>query len=186
MFVNRPRALFLACIVLLSLCLMEPAAGQDAQGDESSKEKKRSFCRLSPSDLILPITSIEFGVPDRWSMTARYIHQFDPCPGHIPRRDNFCVTLSPGLSGGRLGLGYEAIFTWEDEHDLAVFFEARAVLLRTWGNPLVALPDENYIGVEVRGAYIFLCNIGVGWYKQISSFDGEADTFVGVHLGVGI
>jgi hypothetical protein len=141
--------------------------------------------RLGPRDVLLPISSIEWGVPDRWSFTSRYVHEFDESRGHVPRRDHITVTLSPGTAGGRLGIGYYGLFELEGKKDLIVVIESRAVLLRTWGNPLETEAGRTFAGIELRGGIGPFCNVGVGWYRQMSSNEGEADSIADVHLGVG-
>ena len=44
------------------------------ESEQSTKQKKsgggRGMLQLSDQDVILPITSIEWGTPDRWSITS--------------------------------------------------------------------------------------------------------------------
>ena len=142
--------------------------------------------RLSPRDVLLPITSVEWGTPDRWSFTSRYVHGFEDHRGHVPRRDHITVTLSPGTAGGRLGVGYYGLFELKDKRDLIIVIESRAVLLRTWGSPLETEADRTFAGIELRGGIGPFCNVGVGWYRQVSSSDGETYLIIGVHLGIGM
>ncbi len=85
-----------------------------------------------------------------------------------------------------MGIGYQGIFTFKDKKDLAIILESRAVLLRTWGSPLETIANRTLMGIELRGAIIFLCNITVGWYRPVSSGEGPSDSFMGLHVGVGI
>ncbi len=144
------------------------------------------FKRISSQSVFLPISSIEWGVPDRWSFTARYAYEFDRERGYLPRRDSFTIFVSPGTDGGRLGIGYQALFSIKKKKDLGFFFEPRAIRLRTRGNPLETKPDRTFLGAEIRGTLGWPINIGVGRYRQIASQKDEADSFWGVHVGLGI
>jgi hypothetical protein len=70
--------------------------------------------------------------------------------------------------------------------DLAVLSEARAVLLRTWGHPLVTRADRSFVGGELRSSLTGLVNVGVGYYRQVSGVEDDRDSFWGFHVGVGI
>lgn len=65
---------------------------------------------------------------------------------------------------------------FKDRKNLAVFIEARAVFLRAWGNPLETMPNRTFMGAELTGAFGFLGNIAVGWYRQITSLGPAADS----------
>ena len=56
-------------------------------------------------DALLPITSIEWGAPDRWSFTSRYIHMFQSDRDHKRVLHSFTATVGPGQAGGRIGVG---------------------------------------------------------------------------------
>jgi len=173
--------------LLLLIGLTLPAWSQEAAPKQSEGPHGSVLAaKLGPDDWFLPVTSVEWGAPDRWSLTARYVHLFDKDRDHKPRLDNLTVILSPGTDGGRFGIGYQGIFAFKDHKDLALFLEPRAVLLRTWGNPLETKPNRTFVGAEMRGALSFICNIGVGWYRQISSHEGRPDSFWGIHIGFGI
>ncbi|UCC79300.1 MAG: hypothetical protein JSW64_13660 [Candidatus Zixiibacteriota bacterium] len=157
-----------------------------AQDPEHKPPNEKSVFRLSERDIILPITSIEWGSPDRWSITSRYIRELDERKEKRTWHNNLSVSISPGISGGRIGFGYLGLFDPQSMSDFGVFFEARAVLLRTWGNPLSTSPNRTFWGGELRVALSFLLNLGVGYYKQLSNSDGLKDSFYGFHIGVGI
>ena len=160
------------------------------ESEETEKPKKsgggRGMLQLSDQDVILPITSIEWGTPDRWSITSRYVHMFQKDRDNKTWLHNLSITLSPGISGGRFGIGYQGIFSPRSIPDFGVFSEARVVLLRTWGNPLSTVTNRTFIGAEIRGSLSFLFNIGIGYYKQISAPNSDRDQFYGFHVGVGI
>ncbi len=172
----------------------ELAWNEENWATDAKSQPMRLLKRTSSDDIFLPITSIEWGAPDRWSFTSRYIHEFNSGPGFKPWRHNFSVVLSPGTDGGRFGAGYQGLFSIDreaeegEEHrgDLGFFVEARAVLLRTWGNPLATKPDRTFLGAELRSAFLALCNVGVGWYRQIDAGGDPADSFVGMHFGIGL
>jgi hypothetical protein len=136
-----------------------------------------------PQDVVLSISSIEWGSPDRWSFTSRYIHMFDKkaVRDHKPWLHSLTVSAIPGISGGRLGIGYGNVFG-----RLALLSEARVVLLRTWGHPLVIGADRTFVGAEVRTSFTGIVNVGTGYYWPISGDDGDRDGFWGFHVGVGV
>jgi len=163
-----------------------PAWSQEAPAPERKDRSTALAWMLGPDDVLLPITSVEWGAPDRWSFTSRYAHMFDKDRDNKPWLNNFTISLSPGTDGGRFGIGWQGIYSLKKGSDLGIFAEARAVLLRTWGHPLQTGADRTFAGAEIRGALGFVCNLGVGWYRQISSHEGPADSFWGVHIGIGI
>jgi len=140
----------------------------------------------SGQNVFLPITSIEWGSPDRLSITSRYIRELDNKRENQRWHNNLSVSLSPGISGGRIGFGYLGLFDPQPNNDFAVFTEARIVLLRTWWNPLSTSSARTFLGGELRVAISFLLNVGIGYYKQISSSAAPKDNFYGFHIGVGI
>lgn len=180
----------LSRFAFLGLVLLAPAAPAWSQEEPSAPPTKdrRSWMILSDQDAFVPITSVEWGTPDRWSFTARYVHFFQRDRDHKPWLHNLTVALSPGTDGGRLGVGYQGIVEPDkvSKPDWAMFIEARAVLLRTWGNPLETEADRTFVGAEIRFAPIIFLNIGGGYYWPVSSSGGSRDAFWGYHIGIGI
>lgn len=170
----------------LLLLLTHPAWSQDSV--QTAKQKKSSPSRmilhLSDQDVILPITSIEWGTPDRWSITSRYVHMFEKIRNKRLWLNNLSVSLSPGTAGGRFGIGYQGILSPRSMPDF--INELRIVLLRTWGNPLSTVANRTFIGAEIRSSLSGIINIGAGYYSQISSTDGHREQLYGLHFGIGI
>lgn len=173
--------------VILFLSFAHPVLSQDSL--QTAKQKKspplRLMFRLSDQDVILPISSIEWGIPDRWSFTSRYIHKFEKTEIKRTWRNNISLSISPGISGGRVAIGYQGIYSPKSMREFAVISEARFLLLRTWGNPLSTLPNNTFAGAEIRCSLGFF-NLGIGYYKQISQTNGDRQDFYGYHVGVGI
>lgn len=168
---------------VLSASLAAPAPCQDStrgwQGGHG-----RFFWVLTPDDVILPVSSLEWGGPDRWSLTSRYIHLFTKNRDHNPWIHSATVSLSPGTDGGRLGFGYSGV--WPGPAKATLHPEARLVLLRTWRNPLQTAPNRTFLGAEIRCSAAGLVNVGAGWYRSTASQTGRTDSFWGFHLGVGM
>jgi len=181
----RPIVLYAFVLIFL---FGHPAWSQETE--QSMNQKKsgggRGMLKLNDQDVILPITSIEWGLPDRWSFTSRYVHMFQTDRNDKTWLHNLSVSLSPGISGGRLGVGYQGIFSPRSIPDFGIFSEARVVLLRTWGNPLSADPHRTFIGAEIRSSLSFLINLGIGYYTQISGSSNDQEQFFGFHVGIGI
>ena len=171
-------------VVSLLLLFAHPVWSQDSL--KTTNPKKSSPFQLSDQDVILPITSIEWGTPDRWSITSRYVHMFEKDRDNKTWLNNLSITLSPGTTGGRFAIGYQGIYTPKSMGDYAILSEVRAVLLRTWGNPLATLPNRTFVGAEIRTSLSFLFNVGIGYYKQISNLNDDRKDFYGFHVGVGI
>ena len=174
--------------VFLLLLFAHPVWSQDSV--QTAKQKKSSpprlMLQLSDQDIILPITSIEWGTPDRWSITSRYTHMFEKDRDNKTWLNSLTITLSPGTAGGRFAIGYQGILSPKSMRDFAVLSEARVVLLRTWGNPLSTHPNHTFVGGEIRIGVSWMINLGIGYYTQISSSSGDREQFYGFHFGIGI
>ena len=136
---------------------------------------------LDERDAFLPVSSIQWGSPDRWSFTSRYSHL-------LTRREDglhlaWAVTLSPGTDGGRVSTGVWGLVTSPRYPDAGLPLELRTTLLRTWGHPLGAPADRTWAGLEARGGLLFLV-VELGRYWPISS--GDADPFWGLRFGIGL
>ncbi len=176
--------------VLVFLLLLFTPQVWSQESEQTEKQEKsqnsRLMFKLSDQDVILPITSIEWGTPDRWSVTSRYVHMFEKDRDNKTWLNNLSITLSPGISGGRFAIGYQGIFSPKSRPDFGIFSEARLVLLRTWGNPLSTETNRTFIGAEIRSSLSFLINIGIGYFTQISTSNGSRERFYGLHIGIGI
>lgn len=173
-------------IVLLLLKFALPVQCQDKPAADNKRHGSWLVVRPSDQDVILAISSIEWGIPDRWSFTSRYIHMFDKDRDHKTWLNNLTITLSPGISGGRFGVGYQGIFSPRSMPDMGLFSEARVVLLRTWGNPLATEADQTLIGAEIRSSLSGMLNVSAGYYRPITAFSGSRNSFWGFHVGIGL
>jgi hypothetical protein len=170
--------------VLIALLLSAPAWCWTRTADRDGPMLRRLLLlHQGEHDIVLSVSSIEWGAPDRWSFTSRYVHMFDPkaVRDHKLWLHNLTVTAIPGTSGGRLGIGYQNVFS-----RLALLSEARVVLLRTWGRPLVTGLDRTFVGAEVRTSLTGVVNVGTGYYQPVSGDDGDRDGFWGFHVGIGV
>jgi hypothetical protein len=173
-------------IVLLLLGFTLQVWSQDKPPVEKKRHGSWLVMRPSDQDVILTISSIEWGVPDRWSFTSRYIHMFDKERDHKTWLNSLTFTISPGISGGRFGIGYQGVYSPKSMQDMAILNEARVVLLRTWGNPLAVEADKTLIGAEIRTSLSGMLNVGVGCYRPISAAAGSRNFLWGFHVGVGM
>ncbi|HPR65361.1 MAG TPA: hypothetical protein PK014_14220 [Thermoanaerobaculia bacterium] len=173
--------------ILLLLCA-HAAWSQDSEQTvkRDKHQSPRLIVHLSDQDVLLPITSIEWGEPDRWSISSRYTHMFEKNRDNKTWLNNLSITLSPGIAGGRFAIGYQSIYDPKSNSDFVILSEARAVLLRTWENPLSSEPNRTFVGVEIRSSLSGMINVGVGYYRQITDSSGPDDNFYGVHVGFGI
>ncbi len=189
---KRGRVVRTAGAGLLLLLAAWPAWGATGSPGPGGSWLPRLFVnRPGENDVFLTISSIEWGPADRWSFTSRYGHMF----GTVAERNvkpwlsGVGVSLSPGTAGGRLGIGYQGYFTRKGGSggsDLALLNEARVVLLRTWGDPLVTRADRTFVGGEIRSSLAGLVNVGVGWYRQVPVPEDGRRSFWGVHAGIGL
>ena len=179
--------LIVSTAIIILFLFTYPLLSQDSLN--TSKQKKSSqmklMFRLSDQDIILPISSFEWGIPDRWSITSRYIHEFEKERIKITWRNNIGISLSPGTAGGRLAIGYQGIYSPKSMREFSVISEARFVLLQTWGNPLCTLSNRTLAGAEIRCSLGWI-NLGIGYYWHISITEDDRKNFYGYHLGVGI
>ena len=189
-----PRSLTLrhvlhaACTVSLLFMFSHAGWGQDSEqpAKQEKSQDHRFMLRLSDQDVVLPISSIEWGEPDRWSITSRYTHMFEKDRNNKTWLNSLSISLSPGIAGGRFSIGYLGIYGPKTKKDFGILSEARVVLLRTWGNPLSADPNRTFVGAEIRSSLSGVINIGFGYYRQISDSTGRGEHFYGLHVGFGI
>lgn len=178
-----------AALVLLSLAV--PASAGTGKGTNGLALRRLLMPYQGDQDVVLTVSSVEWGAPDRWSFTTRYVHMFERKAERDtkPWLNNLSVTLAPGTAGGRLGIGYQGIYSpkkSKPESDFSLLGEARAVLLRTWGQPLVAGADRTFVGGEVRASLVGAVNVGVGYYRRVSGTTAGRDSFWGYHVGIGM
>ena len=173
-------------ILFLLLLCSNMIFSEEAEEPVKKKESRKSWImlRLSDRDVILTLSSIEWGTPDRWSITSRYIHDLDKERNGKTWLNNVGVFLSPGFSGGRLGIDYLVIYTPDSWGDFALMGDLRGVLLRTWGNPLSTSSDATFAGAEIKICLSFLLNVSAGYYSPITNENSKS--FWGFHFGVGI
>jgi hypothetical protein len=187
------RVVSVCCTLLLSFVLAVPAR---SQGATRTPKPKHGIARLffpTDQDAIVPITSIEWGAPDRLSFTSRYVHMFQKERDYKRVLHNFTVTLSPGQAGGRLGAGYLNVWNTgtssadrKKKTGVTLLSEARVVALRTWGHPIAADAGRTFAGVELRTSVTGVVNVGVGYYAPVGSSPGDRKSFFGLHAGVGM
>lgn len=173
-------------LLLLFLICVANIFSEEPNKKKHSGMGKYFLIELSEQDKILPFILIEWGQPDRWSFTSRYIHDFHKEKTSIPWRHNAGTFLSPGISGGRLGINYLGIFTPSSEslQGTGVLCDLRAVILRTWGNPLSTSSDTTFAGAELKIS-LFVFNIGAGYYTPLSKSKENVSSFFGFHVGLG-
>jgi hypothetical protein len=173
--------------VFLVLLAASSIHGQEAEHAGKRAQASRWFVvRLSDQDVLLPVSSIEWGTPDRWSLTARYIHMFVKDRADRTVLNNLVIALSPGTAGGRLAIGHQSIVSPRSMPDVHILSEARLVILRTWGNPLSTVADRTFVGGEIRGSPGSVINIGIGYFTQLHNSNGRRDHVLGFHIGVGM
>jgi hypothetical protein len=185
----RSSRFFITGAVLLILAV--PASARTGKGTNGPALRRLLMPYQSDQDVVLAVSSIEWGAPDRWSFTTRYVHMFDRKAERDAKSwlSNLSVTLSPGTAGGRFGLGYQAIYTPNKSKpgsDFAFLGEARAVLLRTWGQPLVTAADGTFAGGEVRISLQGGVVVGVGHYRRVSCTTAGRGSVWGLHVGIGM
>jgi len=168
--------------LLLLLLLASGTAFASEPDEEVGRRGSLLVTNFSERDILIHVSSIEWGSPDRWSFTTRYIRRLGESDGrsYYP---HLTATLSPGSAGGRLGLGYLGIWSPSEKGDFGIIHELRGVYLRNWGNPMDGRADAGYLGAELRLGLGWI-NAGVGYYSPLSADETEA--FWGWHLGLGL
>lgn len=183
---------------LLGCCLL--VAAVPAQGQRTARPAARRpllgrilVTKFGDQDVALLVSGIEYGMPDRWSFTSRYIHMFDTDRDHRPVLNNFSVSVSPGLAGGRVGVGWQRIVDTgktgkaANRRKGATFFEeARVGLLRSWGDPIGVDRYRTFASAELRASVGGLLSLGIGGYAPVGNSPGSHRTFFGAHVGVGL
>lgn len=176
------------CIISLLLTFTLPVWTLEAVQPTLHNESQGSWLIARPSDqdVFLLISSIEWGSPDRWSFTSRFVHMFNKDRTNRTWLNNLTFTLCPGTDGGRLGLGYQGILTSRSMIGMTLLNEIRVDLLRTWGNPIATASGRTFVGVELRSSFAGIFNLGTGYYTQISATSDRQGLFWRFHIGVGI
>ena len=174
--------------VFLLFLFAYPVWSQESEQTSVQNKSRGSWIshRLSDQDVFLTISSIEWGTPDRWSITSRYVHMFEKDRDNKTWLNNLCIALSPGTAGGRFAIGYQGIYSPKSMQDFAIFSEARLVLLRTWGNPLSTRTNTTFVGAELKICLSWLLSLGVGYYSPITNSNENIKPFWGFHFGIGI
>ena len=172
--------------IFLLLLFTNTILSEESEKPVKKREPRSSWIMqfLSDQDVILTLSSIEWGTPDRLSITSRYIHMFEKDRDDKTWLNNLSITLCPGISGGRLGVGYLVIYSPESLKDFGLLSELRGVLLRTWGNPLSTTSNTTFAGAEMKICLSFLLNVSAGYYSPITN--ENIKSFWGFHFGIGI
>jgi hypothetical protein len=178
---NASRAARVLGATALLLFLAPAVRSEDVNPAEKKPSPSWLALRLSEHDVYLPVSSVEWGIPDRWSLTTRYVHMFTEDRDHAEWVNCFTATLAPGSGGARLGAGYHAVYT-----PRSILGEARIVFLRTWGDPLETDAGRTFAGVELRVSVTGVVNVGAGYYRRIAGAESRSDSFWGYHVGVGM
>jgi hypothetical protein len=177
-------ALVLATILGLGV----PAAAQDAQTPSAGEKLHRRFNwlggQLTDRDLVLWLAGVEFGVPAGPAFNSRYFHRWgEDRGGRNPAGAwrYFTVSLSPGINGGRIGLGFGALNLGKP----LVGAELRAAMIRTWRNPISTEPNLTFAGPEARVLLFDAVSAGIGYYWQVSPGRSPGDRLLGGQIGLG-
>jgi hypothetical protein len=182
---SHPAHYLLAAVLCCSLSVLCQAADNAEEPPEDDPGGIQLFIRLSRKDVFLYLSALEWGTPDNWSFTSRYLHLFNNDAENQSWLHHLTITLSPGTSGGRLGLGYQGIFVPQSLPDMAILSEARLVLMRTWGEPYGTVADRTFTGFELRTSFFGIL-LGLGYYIPLPAGAENQDAIWGFHVGLGI
>lgn len=83
---------------------------------------------------------------------------------HGDSGEGLLLQIEPGLGGIKTSVGYGFLGG-------AATGSARLSVLRTWGDPWAADPNETYVGPEVTAGYIF--KLGIGAMYRVSGGQGD-------------
>jgi hypothetical protein len=164
-------------MLALGVAMLPPPPPASARPDP---ERRILVERLGEQDVLVFVSTLEWGTPDRWSVTGRYVHEFERERNGRTWLNNASLALSPGTDGGRVSVGYLSVWSPFAEREFALLNEIRAVLVRTWSNPLATDPNLTLFGAELRSSTGFLC-ASIGCYAT----GGRAPLW-GFHVGLGI
>jgi hypothetical protein len=166
-----------------TLLLITPVpAPPQTTPDEAARQQVRLFWAVGDDSWVLPLASIQWGQPERWAFTSRYVHRLtDLAAGHLLFTS---AAVSPGAAGGRLSLGLLGIVSSPDLPDLR--WETSATLLRTWGHPLDAVANTTYTGLEVVGGLLPFPSLTVGRYWPVPAPRRAAPPVWGFRVGIGV
>lgn len=174
---SRPVVPVLAATILLLFA--GSLAPQQADADSA---RPRLAWRLSERATLLPITTVQWGAPERWSFTSRLVYRLTSAQHgqHL----SWTLGLSPGTGGARAHTGILGIYTFRSHRAPAIRWGASAAVLRTWGHPLGADAWRTWGGMELSGGLPPLLLVGIGRYWPIGA--GDAKPVWGVRVGFGI
>ena len=102
---------------------------------------------------------------------------FRPDHYHGPWGRGILLQIEPGVAGGKLGIGYGRK---EGTGGDAI----KAVLLRTWGDPVLADENATYVGLEASVS-VFALRLGLGPLYRVTDVDEDDSRWSSI-LGIGM
>jgi hypothetical protein len=139
------------------------------------------FVRINESDTWIPLSGIEYGAPQGWSLSSTYVRYLSGDLTTSNRQYAFAVTVSPGSDGARISAGLAA---YGIGHALVVA-ELDLAVLRTWGDPVIADSHSTYVGVEAKLS--MLLGGAVGYYRRVGHDEaGRTDSFFGIRYRIAL
>ncbi len=170
-------------VLAATILLLFPGSLAGQRGDaDSAGPRLRLAWRLSERATLLPITTVQWGAPERWSFTGRLVYGLTSVQHgqHL----SWSLGVSPGTGGARVHTGILGIHTSRSHRAPAIRWGASAAVLRTWAHPLGAAAYRTYGGMELSGGLPPLLLLGIGRYWPMGA--GDAKPFWGVRIGIGI
>jgi|GEM_PF-3766800 len=180
---NHINLRFLLALLCLAACSAIAVGGDFTAGSAGGPPAwvGKLFVRINESDTWIPLSGIEYGAPQGWSLSSTYVHYLGGDLTTSDRQYALAVTVSPGSDGARINAGLAA---YGIGHALVVA-ELDLAVLRTWGDPVIADSHSTYVGVEAKLS--MLLGGAVGYYRRVGhDAAGHTDSFFGVRYRIAL
>lgn len=172
-----PVTVLFATAALAAALFASPGSAQEKPPDRTDPAVPDSATHAPSGSMLLPLGGIRYSTPLRFS---GYIGIAPATFDRHLTRYGFALIAEVGTAGAQLSVGRG----WLNAHMGLAYFRPQLSVMRTWGDPHAADPDETFVGMEVRLGGM-LIGVGAGLFVRVSDGDGNPLVLsAGAQLGI--